>query len=157
MAMRSLIPRSWDDNAPSTLRQDPFRVLRSEMDRLFESFPWSGHGSASVSPRLDVCETENEIDIDAELPGLEGKDIDLSVSGDLLTIRGEKKGEREEKQKNYHVSERSYGSFARSIRLPFNADPGKISAKFDKGVLHIAVPKPPELASKSAKIEVKSS
>jgi len=156
MAMRSLIPRGWDDDTRSALRQDPFRALRNEMDRLCESFPWPGYGSTDVSPRVDVCETENEIDIDAELPGLEDKDIDLSVSGDLLTIRGEKKGEREERQKNYYVSERSYGSFERSIRLPFNADPGKISAKFDKGVLHIAVPKPPELASKSAKIQVKS-
>ena len=155
MVMRSLIPRPWGENVPSALRQDPFRALRNEVDRLFESFPWAGDGSTDISPRVDVCETDSEIDIDAELPGLRDKDIDLTVSGDLLTIRGEKKSEHEEKKKSYYVSERSYGSFARSIRLPFDADPSKISAKFDKGILHIAVPKPPEMATKTTKIPVK--
>lgn len=154
MSNRAIAPGS-SEGTPVSSRQDPFRILRNEMDRLFDSFRWPGYGSSDVSPRVDVCETDNEIDIDAELPGLDEKDIDVMLSGDLLTIRGEKKTEREEKKMNYHLTERSYGSFSRSIALPFDADPGKVSAKFDKGVLHISIPKPAEAAAKTAKIPVK--
>jgi HSP20 family protein len=152
----SLFPRG-SETKGALFRQDPFRALRNEVERLFESFDWrQGLSGADLMPRIDVCETDGEIDIDAELPGLTEKDIDVTLSGDTLIIRGEKKAEREEKKKNYHVSERSYGSFSRSIPLPFEADANKVSAKFDKGVLHIAIPKPPEAASKSAKIPVKT-
>jgi len=154
MPNRSLTPRSSEGTAVSP-QQDPFRMLRNEMDRLFDSFRWPGYGSSDVSPRVDICETDKEIDIDAELPGLNENDIDVMLSGDVLTIRGEKKAEREEKKVNYHLTERSYGSFSRSIALPFDADPGKVSARFDKGVLHISIPKPAEAAAKSAKIPVK--
>lgn len=150
-----LVPRG-SESTGSLFRQDPFRALRSEMDRLFESFDWRwGMPGSDMIPRIDMSETDGEVDIDAELPGLTEKDIDVTLSGDTLIIRGEKKGEREERKKNYHVSERSYGSFSRAIPLPFEADPGNVTAKFDNGVLHIAIPKPPEAAAKTAKIPVK--
>jgi HSP20 family protein len=127
------------------------------MDRLFESFDWRrGTPGADLMPRIDMSETEGEVDIDAELPGLTEKDIDVTLSGDTLIIRGEKKSEREESKKNYHMSERTYGSFSRAIPLPFEADASKITAQFDNGVLHIAIPKPPEAAAKTAKIPVKA-
>jgi HSP20 family protein len=152
----SLVPRG-SESTGSLLRQDPFRALRNEMDRLFESFDWRwGTPGADMMPRIDMCETDGEVDIDAELPGLTEKDIDVTLSGDTLVIRGEKRAEREERKKNYRVSERSYGRFSRAIPLPFEADAGKITANFDHGVLHIAIPKPPEVAAKTAKIPVKA-
>ncbi len=156
MPMRFLSPYTSSRDIPAALRQDPFMTLRNQMDRLFDTFgTWPNETASDVTPRVDVSETDKEIDIDAELPGLEDKDIDVTLSGDTLTIRGEKKSEHEEKKKNYYVSERSYGSFSRSIQLPFDADPNNISAKFDKGVLHIAIPKPEHIAAKTAKIPVK--
>jgi len=157
MAMRSLTPYSSGRELPSGLRQNPLTALRSEMDRLFDTFGmWPGDTAREVTPRIDICETDREVDIDAELPGLAEKDIDLTLAGDLLTIRGEKKSEHEEMNENYRLSERSYGSFCRQIALPFDADPKTVSAKFDKGVLHIAIPKPANLAAKTAKIPVKA-
>lgn len=160
MAMRSLIPQSWSRNAPSTMSADPFSALQEEMNRLFESF---GHFPASAwssdmaaAPRMDVCETEKEIDIDAELPGIDEKNVEVNVSGDTLTISGERKDERDEKSRNYRMMERSYGRFSRSLSLPFDVDPKNVTATFDKGVLHIAIRKPENVTSKSAKIPVKS-
>jgi HSP20 family protein len=156
MAMRSLLPYPASRDLPTSRQQDPFMTLRNQMDRLFDTFgDWPGEASSDIRPRIDVCETDKELDIDAELPGMEDKDIDVTLSGDLLTIRGEKKFEHQENKKNFHVSERSYGSFSRSIQLPFDADPKNVSAKFDKGVLHIAIPKPEHVAAKTAKIPVK--
>src|SRR5258706_2309458 len=153
MPMRFLSPYTSSRDIPAALRQDPFMTLRNQMDRLFDTFgTWPNETASDVTPRVDVSETDKEIDIDAELPGLEDKDIDVTLSGDTLTIRGEKKSEHEEKKKNYYVSERSYGSFSRSIQLPFDADPNNISAKFDKSVLHIAIPKPEHIAAKTSKI-----
>jgi HSP20 family protein len=95
--------------------------------------------------------------VTAELPGVDEKDVDVTLEQDVLTIRGEKKTARDEqnKDKNWHVVERSYGSFSRAIPLPFDPDPAKVEAKFDKGVLHIHLPKPAEVAKKQQKIEVK--
>ena len=156
MPMRSLIPQTWNRNTPAAMRQDPFLSLRYEMDRLLDSFNSPSAGLPDISPRVDVCEADNEIDIEAELPGLDEKDIDVTLSGDMLTIRGEKKTDKQQKKNNYYVSERSYGSFSRCIGLPFDADPNKITAKFDKGVLHIAIPKPENVTAKTAKIPIKS-
>jgi HSP20 family protein len=106
-------------------------------------------------PAIDVTETGNEIQITAELPGLERKDVDILLEDDILTIRGEKKVEskEEDKSKNYHVSERSYGAFYRVIQLPPGVDPGKIQATMSKGVLKVTIPKPAGVQPK--KIEVK--
>src|SRR5690349_9255408 len=105
MALRSLLPYSSNRDMPAVRQQDPFMALRTQMDRLFDSFgDWPGETSSDMRPRIDVCETDKELDIDAELPGMEDKDIDVTLSGDLLTIRGEKKFEHEENKKNFHVS-----------------------------------------------------
>jgi HSP20 family protein len=136
---------------------EPFTSLRRDMDRLFEGFsarPRLGPpaiAGAGMAPRVDVSETETEIRIEAELPGVDEKDVEVVLSDGRLTIKGEKKQEREEKKekkkekkekKDFHLVERSYGSFARSIGLPFEADPGQVKASFAKGVLTVTVPKP---------------
>jgi HSP20 family protein len=136
---------------------DPFTAFRREMDRLFESFGrdlvWPG-GESRVAPSIDVSETENELRIEADLPGVEEKDVDVTVSDNVLTIKGEKKAEKTEKQKDFHMVERSYGSFSRSLTLPFAADPSKAKATFKNGVLSISLPKPPEIKAKAKKIAI---
>ena len=93
----------------------------------------------------------------AELPGVDEKDIDVTLSDGMLNIRGEKKSERDEteKDKNWRVFERSYGAFSRSIALPYQPESGKVEAKFEKGVLHIHLPKPAEIAKKEKRIEIR--
>jgi HSP20 family protein len=135
---------------------DPFASLRRDMDRLFEDFRWgpptvSGIG---VTPRVDVSETDSEIKIEAEMPGVDEKDVEVVLSDGRLTIKGEKKQEKEEKKKDYHMVERSYGSFARSIGLPFSAEPDQVKANFAKGVLTVTAPKPPEVKAKEKKIPI---
>jgi HSP20 family protein len=107
--------------------------------------------------KIDIAESKDAVDVTAELPGVDEKDLDVTLANGVLTIRGEKRTERNEqdKDKNWHVVERSYGSFSRAIPLPFDPDPAKVEAKFDKGVLHIHLPKPAEVAQKQQKIEIK--
>jgi HSP20 family protein len=107
------------------------------------------------APIVDVAERENEYEITAELPGMEEKDIDLTVSDGVLTIKGERKEEKEEKNKDYHISERRYGSFQRSFRLPDGVDDSRIDAKFKNGLLTVTLPKSAEAQKKSKKIEIK--
>ena len=147
---------------------DPLGTLRSEMDRLFDTFmgglptfpsmfgPSGGRGLA-LAPSLDVKETEQEIVVEAELPGLEEKDISLTMQNGVLTIQGEKRLEYDEEKENYHVMERRYGSFQRSLRLPDMVDEGKVEARFDNGVLKVTLPKRPEIAGAQRKIEIKKS
>jgi len=145
--------------------QDPFQSFRTEMDRLFDSFLGGmpsltnlrqGFPSTQViTPTLDVKENEKEIVVKADLPGLEDKDINLTIHNGVLSLRGEKKSEHTEERENYHVMERSYGSFQRSIRLPDTIDEDKAEARFDKGVLTITLPKRPETVSAQKKIEIK--
>ena len=94
--------------------------------------------------------------VTAELPGVDEKDVEVTLTDDLLTIKGEKKREQEKKEEAYHAVERSYGSFARSLRLPFAVDQSKVDAKFKKGVLTITMPKPPEAQKSAKKIEIKA-
>ena len=156
--MQSLTPRSSRGGTPAEPSRDPFQTLRQEINDLFSSFStfpsraWSG----DMSPRLDVSETDQELDIDAELPGFDEKDVEVTLAGDTLTIRGERQNGQEDKGKNYHLSERRWGSFTRSITLPFDADPNDVDAKFEKGVLHIAIKKPLSIAAKTAKIPIKN-
>lgn len=143
---------------------DPFFSMRRDFDRMVEdmfrttpALPeiW---GSGNLAPKVDVKETSDAIEVTAELPGVDEKDVDVELHDNLLTIRGEKKLEKEEgdKEKGYHVMERSYGSFTRQIQLPFGADPEKVAADFQKGVLKVRCPKPIEVQAKSKKIAVKS-
>ena len=142
---------------------DPFRSLFQEVQKTFEDFsrrtPFARFGSDLLSPKIDVAESKDAVEVTAELPGVEEKDVDVTLVDDVLTIRGEKKTEREEqdKDKNWHVVERSYGSFSRVIPLPFDPDATKVQAKFDKGVLRIRLPKPAEATKKEQKIEIKKS
>jgi HSP20 family protein len=103
---------------------------------------------------MDVAETDKEIEITAELPGLEEKDVQINIADNVLTVRGEKKAEKEQKDKNYRLVERSYGSFERSLELPEGVNADAIQASIDKGVLKVTVPKPAPAQSK--KIEVKA-
>lgn len=159
MRIRSMLPTLWGESAGS---KDPFRALQTEIDRLFTDFTsdyssvaqWSGNGR--LMPRLDVAETDTALEIMAELPGVDEKDIDVTISDDMLRIKAEKKSDKEEKTKDYHLVERSYGTFERSMRLPFKADTAKVDAKFEKGVLKLTVQKPVESKAKMQKIEVKA-
>ena len=162
---RSLTPFEWDSLAPrGALGADSFLALHREMDRLFDSFlrdtnlpslAGAAGGSPMVAmPRIDVSETDREIRIEAELPGVKEKDVDIELVDDMLSIRGEKTEDKEERNKGYHVKERSYGSFARSMRLPFNADPDQVKASFSNGVLTVTVPKPQEAKGHGRKIQI---
>ena len=105
-------------------------------------------------PSADISETKDKLLIKAELPGLEAKDINVSVSGDLLTIKGEKKKEEEEKDEHHHFVERYYGSFQRSFRLPVSVQSDKVEATFDKGVLNITLLKKKEAEKKEIEVKV---
>ena len=106
-------------------------------------------------PSVDISETEDQLLIKAELPGLETNDVNVSISGDLLTIKGEKKKEKEEKDEHHHYVERYSGSFERSFRIPMNIKTDKIEAVFDKGVLKLTLPKVEEAKKKEIEIKVK--
>lgn len=156
MNLKSLIPIG---NDRSLARNDNvFTALRREMDRLFEDYtrglPAFGAGKDPVLPSMDVSETDKEIEITAELPGLEEKDVQINLADNVLTIRGEKSAEKEQKDKNYRLVERSYGSFQRSLELPDGIDADAIKANIAKGVLKVTIPKPAPAQVK--KIEVKS-
>jgi HSP20 family protein len=135
-----------------------FERMRRDMDRMWNSFfergTIGGEDGGEWLPSLDVAETKNEIVVKAEVPGLEPKDIDISLSDGLLTIKGEKKQEREEKEENYHLVERSYGSFTRLIRLPNEVQSDKINASYKNGVLKVVLPKSEEAKKKEVKIKV---
>ena len=144
---------------------DPFTSLFREVEKTFEDFtrrsPFgaltTGGSTAMLAPNLDIAEGKDGIEITAELPGVDEKDVDVTLSNGVLTIRGEKKSERadQDKDKNWHLVERSYGSFSRSLRLPYDPDSDKIEATFDKGVLRVKLPKPAEMATKEKKISIR--
>ena len=136
-----------------------FDRMRREMDRMWDSFferrPWfMVEEEGEWLPALDLAETGDEFVVKAEIPGLDPKDIDISLSQNMLTIKGEKKQEREEKEENYHFIERSYGSFARSIQLPGEVNHQKITTSYKNGVLKIHLPKSEEAKKKKVKIKV---
>ena len=145
--------------------------FRGEMDRLFDRFArglglpslhrmsdietgWRSFGFSA--PPIDISEDDKTYKISAELPGLDAKDVEVSVSGDRLLLKGEKRQEKEEKNKNYYLSERSYGSFQRSFELPATVDRDKVAAEFSKGVLTITMLKTDEVQKQQKKIEIKS-
>jgi len=132
--------------------------LRREMDRLFDRFfesPWTElPGLGDWTPALDVTEGKDAITVTAELPGIDAKDIAVSLEGDVLTIKGEKEQKKEEKDERQHRVERSWGAFMRSVRLPAPVDSGKVSAAFKDGVVTITLPKAP--GAKGATIPVKA-
>jgi HSP20 family protein len=132
--------------------------LRREMDRLWENFfgerPLTRMWEREWAPSLDISETRDNFGVKAEVPGIDAKDIDISLTGDVLTIKGEKKQEREEKEEDYHLVERSYGSFSRSVRLPAEVESNKIKASYKNGILNITLPKSEKVKAKEVKIKV---
>jgi HSP20 family protein len=156
---RSLLPFGRTDLARS---DDPFLSLQRQMNRLFDDAftgyvpaPRNGNG-ATVAPSIDVKETDKGIEVEAELPGVDEKDVQVTLEDNVLTIKGEKKAEKEESKKGYYMSERSYGSFMRSFELPAGIDAGKVSATFTKGVLKVSLPKPAAAEAKAKKIDIKA-
>ena len=141
----------------------PFRgelsSMRREMDELWNRFfgetPFFRTFPEEWSPSVDISETKDELLIKAELPGLDAKDVDVSISGDVLTIIGEKKREEEEKDEHHYRAERYYGSFQRSFQLPTSVQADKVKATFDKGVLKVTLPKVEEAKKKQIEIKVR--
>ena len=130
---------------------DPFLTLHREMNRLFDDVlrggsvsaggQGGGQGDVLLAPHMDVSETDKEVRIQAELPGVSENDIEVSLHEDVLTIRAEKKQERKEEREGVHFSERAFGTFQRSLRLPFQLNPDQVQARFVNGVLSVTMPK----------------
>lgn len=142
-----------------------FEQLQQEMERLFDRFrgypPLAGQGSfgtvgMGLKPAIDVAESDDSIEITVEIPGVDADDVDASLNGDMLVIKGEKSDERREDEKNYHMHERCYGSFRRQIPLGFTPAEDTIEGHFADGVLRLSIAKPPEVKAASRKIEIKS-
>jgi HSP20 family protein len=152
----------------------PFASLRREIDRLFEDFDqdfWAFPFPRSAfdiepfrrreltwaaAPAVDITESDKAYEITAELPGMDEKDIEVKLANGGLTIKGEKEEEKEEKEKDYYLHERHFGSFERCFRVPEGVDTSKIEATFKKGVLTVTLPKSPEAKKAEKKIEVKA-
>ena len=136
---------------------DPFEDFRKEMEsvlgRFSRLYPREVVRGEEFIPMTDVYETENALVVKADLPGLTKKDVSVKVKGNNLEINGEKKSEKEEKKRNYHVSERYYGKFYRSFVLPDYVDKSKVSATFENGVLEVSIPKKEE--EKAIDVEVR--
>lgn len=156
------IARSPDTSLPRP--RDMFSAMRDEMDRVFERFDvdwprWPGvlrrtGGISMVVPELDVHENSKSVVVEAELPGVEEKDVTVTLANGCLTIKGEKRDQREEQGQTYYRSERSFGAFERSLRLPDTIDESKVEARFDKGVLRITAVKKPEAVKAERRIEI---
>jgi HSP20 family protein len=146
--------KNWMPTAWGGREMDPFRGFRHQLDSLFED--WFGRSmGGTLAPRVDVSETPKEVTLQVELPGVLEKDIDVSLSGNQLTIKGEKRAETEPKpaegqeggsesggSRVFHRVERSFGAFQRTMTVPFEVEPDKVSAEFKDGVLTITLPKP---------------
>lgn len=142
----------------------PFEALRRQLDRFFDEAPLQKRSGGTEAfdrlmgwqgtPPVDFVERDTDYEVTAELPGLDQKDVEVKLSNGALIIHGEKKMEREEKSEGMFFSERRYGSFKRSFRLPENVDVDKIAASFDKGVLKVTLPKSAQTESEEKKIEI---
>jgi HSP20 family protein len=146
------LPRLWTMSP----ERDPLRVIRREMENAFRTHdqrPSSGIGAGA--PAISVAETNDAFEVTAELPGVDEKDINVSLDDNQLVISGEKKVESAKEEKNWHVEERSYGSFYRSLLLPFEPEDGAIEAHFDKGVLHLTIKKPAKAVKTTKTINIK--
>jgi HSP20 family protein len=151
-----------DKPLPSGRELDPFRGFRTQLDSLFED--WFGRNiGGTLAPRINVSESGRDMTVTVELPGVEEKDIDVSLAGNQLTVKGEKKSEQEERKDDagrvFHRVERSYGAFQRTMTVPFEIAPDKVSAELEDGVLTISLPKPDtaNVEPRSSRIEVKRS
>ncbi|MBI4431061.1 MAG: Hsp20/alpha crystallin family protein [Candidatus Omnitrophica bacterium] len=166
MKIKHLIPHK--DGGERDLQtaewRDPFYAFQRRVNDVFGNFfdafdfePFEAYEKQlrTFQPKMDVSETDKEFTISAEFPGLDEKDIEVVLEGDILTIKGEKKEEREERKKGYYRSERSYGAFQRSLAVPESVNTQGLTAEVKKGVLKIVLPKKPEAQIERKKIEVK--
>lgn len=165
MQVKDLIP--WGrrkETAPSSNSNHPVATLQRDIGRVFDDF-WANFDRpfslmngvfGGAWPTADVSETDKAVEVVVELPGMDEKDIDVTVTDDMLTIRGEKKSETEKNEKGYFVSERKFGSFHRSIPLPTSVDTSKVDARFKKGILTVTLPKTAEAQEKVKKISVRA-
>jgi HSP20 family protein len=153
----SMLPDLWGRNNP-LLNQ--FASLRRELDQFVNDMNRQVGALPEVSlkaPAVNIAETKDAFEVSAELPGVDEKDLKVSLDGNRLTISGEKKQESEKTEKDWHIVERSYGSFYRVVPLPFEPKPETISANYDKGVLRLTIAKPAEAAAAGPhRIEIKS-
>lgn len=169
----SKVPVETQAKTPERVPASPFEALHRQIDHLFEDFDrgfwpspfrrtrslveplWRGESTWQV-PAVDVVDTDKSFKISAELPGLDEKDVEVKLLNGNLTIKGEKQEEKEEKEKDYYLHERRFGSFERSFAVPDEVDADKIEASFKKGVLTVTLPKKPEAVKPEKKIEVKA-
>jgi HSP20 family protein len=142
----------------SSFGNDPFSTMRREMERLFGEFQGVRGGLYDIgfAPAVNMRQTDKGIEVTAELPGIDEKNVDVSLADNVLTIRGEKKEEREQNDSGWQVSERSFGTFVRNVSLPIEVDEDKVSAQFKNGVLTIVLPAAADAERKAKKIAVKS-
>jgi HSP20 family protein len=159
----NLVPWARSRSVASREPEDIFSELQRDVNSIFDnmwrgfSVPAAGNGGTTrLHPTTDIAETDKEYEVTVELPGIDEKDVEVTLANGVLSIKGEKKFEREEKKKDYYVSERSFGSFHRSIRVPDDVDADKVSASFNQGVLTLKLPKQPEAQPATKKIEVKA-
>lgn len=172
MAIGDMVPFKWgglrrwerESEPVESFRRDMDRLHR-EIDRLFDGVltesagpSWLSEmwGRGALTPQLDVSEDDKAFRVNIELPGMDEKDVDVTLSDRILTIRGEKKEDKEQKDKNFYRRERAYGSFTRRIEVPADVDATKIDASFKKGVLTIELPKTAEAQKKVKHIAVKA-
>lgn len=132
--------------------------FRNDVDRMFDDFFARGpfgrsYNEGEWTPAADMSENEKEIMVNFEIPGLDGKDIDISINGRVLTVKGEKKQEKEEKEKHHHFIERRYGSFSRSLELPAVVEANEVKAHYKDGVLTLNLPKTQEKSVKKIKVD----
>jgi len=161
--------------SPATLRAwEPFEALRRQIDSLFAEFHqgmwrmpfsratfdvepfWRTETTWGSAPAVDVAEKADAYEITAELPGMDEKNVEVKLANEMLTIKGEMKEDKEEKEKDYYLSERRYGSFQRSFRIPEGVDTDKIKATFQKGILTVMLPKKAEVQKSEKKVEIRA-
>ena len=157
---RSLLPSIFGDRGQN---RPVFQSLNNELDRIFDEFrgtlnnyndPFELKSKGQLTPKMDISETDDAVQIEAEIPGVDADNLDVTVSNNVLVIKGEKSDEREEKEKDYHLIERSYGSYLRSIPLGFDVTTDDIKADFKDGVLKVTIPKPEEITQQTKKIAI---
>ncbi|MFZ0838122.1 MAG: Hsp20/alpha crystallin family protein [Xanthobacteraceae bacterium] len=152
----NLLPRLWTTS--QELTSDPFRAMRREMENALRTFDQNSP-SADIGagvPAISVAETRDAYEVTAELAGVDEKDIKVSLDQNQLVISGEKKAESTKEEKDWHVEERSYGSFYRSMYLPFEPEDGAVDAHFNKGVLHLTIKKPAKAIKTTKTIDIKT-
>ena len=161
------------ESAQPPAARDYFGGLRDEIERVFEDFDrgmwglparwrglrmepvWRPKMPFAMTPSVDICEKEDMYEVTADLPGLDEKNVEVALSGDMLTIKGQREEKKEEKKKDYYVSERQFGAFERSFHIPEEVETGKIEAKFKNGVLTVSLPKKPDAVKAEKKISIK--